>query len=105
MTATDTDPDVDDLLSVVDIADPANGSATPNADGTITYTPNAGFKGTDTFTYTVSDGRGGTDTATITVDHRERASGGDPRCQQRPGRAAGDGRTSSGNDNDPNSDP
>jgi hypothetical protein len=34
---------------------PANGAVTVNADGTFTYTPNAGFKGIDTFTYTATD--------------------------------------------------
>jgi Esterase-like activity of phytase/Bacterial Ig domain len=34
---------------------PANGSLTLNADGTFSYTPNAGFTGTDTFTYTATD--------------------------------------------------
>ena len=34
---------------------PANGSLTLNADGTFTYTPNAGFVGTDSFTYTATD--------------------------------------------------
>ncbi|HEX4519021.1 MAG TPA: esterase-like activity of phytase family protein [Gaiellaceae bacterium] len=34
---------------------PANGSLTLNADGTFTYTPNPGFKGTDTFSYTATD--------------------------------------------------
>ena len=38
-----------------------------NPDGTVTYTPNPGFNGTDTITYTISDGNGGTSTATITV--------------------------------------
>ncbi|MEL6199740.1 MAG: cadherin-like domain-containing protein, partial [Pseudomonadota bacterium] len=32
-----------------------------NGDGTVTYTPDAGFNGTDSFTYIVSDGNGGTD--------------------------------------------
>ena len=64
----DNDTDVDgDTLTVTDASDPANGSATVNADGTITYTPNTDFNGTDTFTYTISDGNGGTDTATVTV--------------------------------------
>ena len=31
-----------------------------NGDGTVTYTPNADFNGTDSFTYTVTDGDGGT---------------------------------------------
>jgi hypothetical protein len=43
------------------------GTAVVNADGTITYTPAAGFYGTDTFTYTVSNSVGGVDTATVTV--------------------------------------
>ena len=66
------DTDVDgDTLSVTDVTDPANGSAVINADGTITYTPDAGFSGEDSFSYTVSDGNGGTDTATVTVSVAE----------------------------------
>ncbi|MFZ2619326.1 MAG: Ig-like domain-containing protein, partial [Alphaproteobacteria bacterium] len=38
-----------------------------NANGTITYTPAAGFVGTNTITYEVSDGCGGFDTAVVTV--------------------------------------
>ena len=34
---------------------------------TVTYTPEAGFAGSDEFMYTVSDGEGGTDTATVMV--------------------------------------
>ncbi|NSL85869.1 DUF11 domain-containing protein [Chitinophaga sp. Mgbs1] len=34
---------------------PSNGVLTVNADGTVTYTPNAGFTGEDTFKYTVRD--------------------------------------------------
>ncbi|HET9701642.1 MAG TPA: Ig-like domain-containing protein [Burkholderiales bacterium] len=39
---------------------PANGTATRNADGTVTYAPAAGFAGTDSFTYTVRDTTTGT---------------------------------------------
>ena len=61
------DTDIDgDALSVV-AASAANGTVVVNADGTITYTPNANFNGTDTVTYTISDGNGGTDTATVTI--------------------------------------
>ncbi|MEM6656497.1 MAG: cadherin-like domain-containing protein, partial [Pseudomonadota bacterium] len=38
---------------------------TDNGDGTYTYTPNAGFSGSDSFTYTISDG---TDADTATVN-------------------------------------
>jgi VCBS repeat-containing protein len=46
----------------------ANGSVTFLADGTVTYTPNADFNGTDTYTYTVTSGGGLTETATVTVN-------------------------------------
>jgi VCBS repeat-containing protein len=61
----DSDPDGDPLA--VTTATAPNGTVTINPDGTITYTPNPNFNGTDTITYSVSDGEGGTDTATVTV--------------------------------------
>ena len=57
--ANDVDPDGDTLLLEA-VTSPAGGAAVANPDGTITYTPAAGFRGQDRFTYTVSDGRGGT---------------------------------------------
>ncbi len=45
----------------------ANGTATCDPGGDCTYTPDAGFVGTDTFDYTITDGNGGFDTATVTV--------------------------------------
>ena len=63
--ANDTDADGDPLTVVTATA--ANGTVVRNANGTITYTPNKDFNGTDTITYTISDGRGGTSTATVTV--------------------------------------
>ena len=62
----DTDPE-GDPLTVTGNTNPANGSVVVNANGTYTYTPNAGFTGADTFTYTISDGNGGVDTATVTI--------------------------------------
>jgi len=52
-----------------------NGTATVNNNGTpndptddkITYTPNAGFSGTDQVTYQITDSDGDTDTATVTI--------------------------------------
>jgi Big-like domain-containing protein/concanavalin A-like lectin/glucanase superfamily protein/cellulase (glycosyl hydrolase family 5) len=68
--SNDSDPD-GDTLTVTSVADPAKGSATNNGDGTVTYTPDLGFVGTDSFLYTISDGKGSTDTATITIQVRE----------------------------------
>ncbi|MBI2709271.1 MAG: tandem-95 repeat protein [Actinobacteria bacterium] len=56
--------------SVDSVGTPGNGTALVNGDGTITYTPDAGFSGTDSFTYTLSDGAGSTDTATVSVTVR-----------------------------------
>lgn len=64
--SNDTDAD-GDALEVVSIDPPANGSAVNNPDGSITYTPDTGFTGTDRFTYTISDGRGGTASAEVVV--------------------------------------
>ena len=38
-----------------------------NADGSFSYTPNAGFSGSDSFTYRVSDGSLESDEATVSV--------------------------------------
>jgi subtilisin-like proprotein convertase family protein len=64
--ANDSDGD-GDPIDISSVADPANGAAVDNGDGTITYTPDQDFNGIDTFTYTIDDGKGGTDTATVTV--------------------------------------
>ena len=62
----DSDPD-GDPLTVGEVTQPSNGSVTVNADGTITYTPDEGFFGTDSFTYRASDGQLLSDPATVTV--------------------------------------
>jgi VCBS repeat-containing protein len=62
------DADVDgDPLSVGAVGLPAHGTAKAEADGTITYSPRKGFKGTDGFDYTVRDVVGATSTARVTV--------------------------------------
>lgn len=67
VSALQNDSDADgDTLSIQMVADPANGSVVINGDGTLTYTPDAGFSGIDSFDYTVSDGTD-TDAATVTV--------------------------------------
>lgn len=62
----DSDPNADPL-TVERVEDPDHGSAVINNDGTITYTPDPGYRGTDRFTYTINDGRGGTDTAVVGI--------------------------------------
>ncbi|MEN8934723.1 MAG: Ig-like domain-containing protein, partial [Planktotalea arctica] len=61
----DSDPDGDPLT--VTAATAPNGTVTINPDGTLDYTSDAGFVGTDTITYTIDDGVSGTATASVTV--------------------------------------
>jgi 6-phosphogluconolactonase (cycloisomerase 2 family) len=54
--ANDSDPDGDALsVSAHDAASLHGGTIALNPDGTLSYTPSAGFRGTDTFGYTISD--------------------------------------------------
>ena len=56
-----------DTLTI--IAQPTNGTATVEDDNTISYTPIAGFIGSDSFTYTVADTNGNiSDPVTVTVN-------------------------------------
>ena len=64
----DSDPNGDPLIvSNFDRTSINGGTVAVNPDGTFTYTPKAGFSGTDTFTYTIADGKGGTASATATI--------------------------------------
>jgi hypothetical protein len=54
-------------LSVSSYTQGTHGSVVLNANGTVTYTPNSGFSGTDSFTYTASDEQGNSATGTVTV--------------------------------------
>lgn len=59
VSANDKDPDGTVQINTVTIVtNPANGKSVANADGTVTYTPNAGFSGSDTFSYTIKDNLG-----------------------------------------------
>ncbi|MBF4606069.1 Ig-like domain-containing protein [Curtobacterium sp. VKM Ac-1393] len=74
-----TDNDHGTGLSVLDIPvgkSGTNGTAVRNDDGTVTYTPKAGFSGTDEFTYTVRDRDGNTNTGTVTVTVTPVTTGG-----------------------------
>ncbi|MEM1293874.1 MAG: Ig-like domain-containing protein, partial [Verrucomicrobiota bacterium] len=54
-------------ISVSAVGTPSSGTTSINLDGSIRYTPDPNFFGTDTFTYEVKDNDGLTDTATVTV--------------------------------------
>ncbi len=64
--ANDTDVESDRLTPSM-VSGPINGTATVNADDTITYTPNANFNGTDSFTYKVNDGKDNSNVATVII--------------------------------------
>lgn len=73
VVANDTDIDGDSLF-ISSLSQPANGSVVDNGDGTVTYTPNSGYFGSDSFTYTVSDGSL-SDTATVNLAINEVGGG------------------------------
>ncbi len=56
-----------DVLIVTGATQPAQGSVATAADGSFTYTPNAGYVGSDSFQYSVSDGVS-TSTQTVTIE-------------------------------------
>jgi hypothetical protein len=67
--ANDTDDSGLNSSSVKIVAGPANGGVVVNANGTVSYTPNAGFTGTDLFTYRVRDLNGvWSNVATVSID-------------------------------------
>ncbi|MEM9763686.1 MAG: Ig-like domain-containing protein, partial [Pseudomonadota bacterium] len=65
LLANDSDVN-EDPLNLTALGAPLNGTLIDNQDGTLTYTPNAGFTGQDSFTYDISDGFS-TASATVTV--------------------------------------
>jgi subtilisin family serine protease len=64
--ANDTDVD-GGSLAIASVSDPPHGTAAPNADGTITYTPDAGYSGADAFGYAATDGLATSNVATVSV--------------------------------------
>ncbi|MGC4024892.1 MAG: DUF4082 domain-containing protein [Mesorhizobium sp.] len=67
LTANDTDAN-GDALSITGVSDAVNGTVAINAqNGTVVFTPTAGYTGAASFKYTISDGRGGTSTATVSL--------------------------------------
>jgi len=63
------DTDVDgESLTAARITNPARGTLSLSADGSFTYTPNAGFFGTDSFQYDAVDATGSRSRATVTLN-------------------------------------
>ncbi|BBG65118.1 autotransporter protein or domain, integral membrane beta-barrel [Hydrogenimonas sp.] len=60
--------DIGSNITVTSHTDPSNGTVEILSDGNFTYTPNAGFIGTDSFTYTITDDNNLSDTATVTIE-------------------------------------
>lgn len=54
VSGADPDAPAGDVVTVTEVSQPQNGTVSVDG-GSLTYTPNSGFHGTDTFTYTISD--------------------------------------------------
>src|SRR5207237_467238 len=68
ITLTGTDPIPNDILKFSVVANPTHGNLTNPTSNSVTYTPNAGFSGTDSFTYKATDGQGvSSNIATVTI--------------------------------------
>ncbi|MBK9121838.1 MAG: tandem-95 repeat protein [Chloroflexi bacterium] len=65
--ANDSDVDLDTLTAEL-VTNVTNGTLALAADGSFTYTPNAGFNGSDSFTYNASDSVLDSNVATVTIN-------------------------------------
>jgi len=66
LLGNDTDGD-GDTLRAVKASDPVHGALALNADGSFTYTPEAGFVGSDSFTYRANDSEYDSALATVSI--------------------------------------
>jgi hypothetical protein len=64
--ANDSDPDGDTITAAL-VTPTTNGTVVLASDGSFTYTPNAGFTGTDSFTYVAWDAVSVSNVATVTI--------------------------------------
>jgi VCBS repeat-containing protein len=71
-----------DTTTLSQITGPSNGMLSLNADGSFSYTPNAGFVGTDTFTYRLADGVSQSGVATVTIQVTNDVPTNNPRLYQ-----------------------
>jgi large repetitive protein len=70
--ANDSDANGDALTAVVD-TDVSHGSLTLNVDGSFNYTPEPGFRGTDSFAYHASDGQDDSNIVIVSITVKEQA--------------------------------
>ena len=62
----DTDPE-GNALTIIAKTNGAHGAVVLNGGASLTYTPNAGYVGSDSFSYTISDGYGNTAVGSVSV--------------------------------------
>ncbi|WP_141728139.1 HYR domain-containing protein, partial [Salegentibacter salarius] len=68
VSVLDNDSDIDgDALTITNATKPGNGTVVINDNGTITYSPDDSFVGTDSFEYSITDGNGAFDSAIVTI--------------------------------------
>jgi VCBS repeat-containing protein len=72
----DTDADGDALTASL-ATNPAHGTLSLSSNGSFTYTPAAGYSGSDSFTYKASDGKSTSSTATVGINVTSTSSGTD----------------------------
>jgi VCBS repeat-containing protein len=66
----DSDVDRDVMTAALGAGGPEHGTLELNADGSLTYTPERDYNGTDSFTYEASDGDLHSEPATVTIEVR-----------------------------------
>lgn len=64
--STDIDMDMDPLTAIL-VSNPSHGSVNLNSNGSFTYTPTAGYVGSDSFTYKANDAQADSNTATVNI--------------------------------------
>jgi len=62
------DTDIDSATLTITSASAGNGTVVVNNDGTVTYTGNQDFNGTDTISYTIADDVGAESSATVSIN-------------------------------------
>jgi hypothetical protein len=65
--ANDTDSETNPLVAIM-VTSPTSGTVTLNSDGSFTYTPDAGYVGTDSFAYKANDGTADSNEANVSIN-------------------------------------